>query len=120
MKTKGATITPHEYTRRFVVSFVVSFGAMVVAMVVFLLFADRVAFDFLTGIFVTLLIVISVFVGFIMVRTGEQHAGMGVLFGALFGLVLTVIGVILLALALSAMPAGGFGEIQSLFSGTLR
>lgn len=107
--TKKAEAHPHPQvsSRRFIIGFIVSLFAMMAAAAIYAFVGERFVFDLMTKLLVAVLAVLGALIGLWLVRTGEKHAGYGIFFGSLFGIVLGIVALTLIALLLIAFPVTG-------------
>lgn len=101
------TTSSKESSRRFVIAFFVSLGAMLLSAIIYMILENQFVFDWRGQLAEAFLILVVVVVGLWLIRKGEKHAGVGVLLGALFGLILGLLAIVMIGLLFVAYPASG-------------
>lgn len=107
IKVALASPAPSHASKRFLLGFIISLLSMVLAALIYFFLGNNLAFDFVAEILAGAFVIIGVLVGWWMIKTGEKHAGLGIIFGSFFGIILIVLSAMLIALYFVAYPATG-------------
>jgi len=102
-----ATPAPKEMSRRFLTGFLTSLISMFLAAIIYYVLDQEIAVDLKAELLGGAFAIIGVLVGWWMMKTGEKHVGLGVIFGSIFGIILIILAVMLLTLHFVAFPAFG-------------